>query len=917
MSGRLAGILLLFVFLTCLPGPSSLATPPATQPGTADEAPPVPEAHPAGTFSLSRLAAPLRDAPWEYVAAALAALSAASVAAYPRTRRVPARAADAGGRAGKEMRAILSALDSMVLELDRDGCLLRVLKAASGPEGFDPQRHVGANISSFLGTGDLAAVRGALSRAGAERTTQRVEFTTGEGEARRFFAATLSPMRGASIMTVIRDVTTARASQEKYRELVELANCVILRLDRRGRITFANEYALRFFGYSKEELQGRAALGTIVPPTESTGRDLGGLLRDICRRPESIPAGENENIRKNGERVWVSWSNRPITENGVLTGVLCVGSDVTRQRRIMEELVRRERFHGSIIEKSTDVITILDQGGRILHESPAAARHLGYPVEEVAGTMLGEHIHPEDREMFAGILKTVLANPGDNPAFTFRRIRRDGSLAHLEATATNCLDDDAVSGIIVNCRDVTERAAFEEQLRRHVFLDALTGLPNRALFLDRLSHAIERLRRKSGYQFAVLFVDLDRFKLVNDSLGHSVGDRLLARIGRRLSSCLRRVDTVARFGGDEFILLLDEIDDDRQAIRVAERIREELARPFVMDEAEVFASASIGIVFSSPDYTDPDQIIRDADTAMFKAKARGKGGYRVFHSRMHTQAVSLLALETDLRRAVDRGEFELHYQPILSLETIRMVGVEALVRWRHPERGLVAPMEFIPMAEETGLIVPIGAFVLAEACRRVGEHNAASAARDSLFVSVNLSARQFERDSLAEDIRDILGRTGLSPGQLKLEVTESAIAVNPDQAALLLKDLRDLGVGLSMDDFGTGYSCLSHLHALPFDTLKIDRSFVSGLGHNGDKNGKIVHSIMALARNLDMSVIAEGIETDAQLNRLVAMQCRFGQGYRFARPAPFDELPGLETTPAGEPAFLSRIPEPSSRESRP
>ncbi len=916
MPGRFAGALLplLFLILSFAPVLSAAST-------TGREAPPAAKA--AGDFSLARLTGPFGDVAWEYMAAALVAVSALTLVAYPRARRLPARDPGPHGstspdrRAGKEMRAILSALHSMVLEIDHGGQVRRVLTTGYRPQGFDPRGHVGENISRFLDEQNHAAVRGALARATAEQTAQQVEFTAGEGPSRRFFSATLSPMRGRAVMAVIRDVTMTRSSQEKYRELVELANCVILRLDRQGRITFVNDYAQNFFGYTREELLGRPALGTLVPPTESTGRDLGKLVHDICRQPESIPSGENENLRKNGERVWVSWANRPIIEHGTLTGVLCVGSDITRQRRTMEELIRRERFHGSIIEKSTDVITIVDQDGRILHESPSAAKHLGHPVEEIAGTPLGEHIHPADRRMVAGILKSVQANPGDSPVFVFRRTRRDGSPLHLEATATNCLDDDAVSGIILNCRDVTERTAFEEQLRRHVFLDTLTGLPNRALFLDRLTHALERIKRKPGYQFAVLFVDLDRFKLVNDSLGHSVGDRLLQKIGRRIASCLRRVDTVARFGGDEYILLLDEIDDDRQAIRVAERIREELTRPFVMDEAEVFASASIGIVFSTPEYTDPDQIIRDADTAMFKAKARGKGGYRVFHSRMHKQAVSLLALETDLRKAVERGEFELHYQPILSLEPARMVGVEALVRWRRPDKGLVAPMEFIPMAEETGLIIQIGEWVLAEACRRVGGFNATAAADRALFVSVNLSARQFEKDGLAEDIRAILRRTGLPPGMLKLEVTESAIAANPAQAALLLEELRGLGVGLSMDDFGTGYSSLSHLHALPFDTLKIDRSFVSGLGQNGDKNGKIVHSIMALAHNLDMSVIAEGIETDAQLERLVAMNCRFGQGYRFARPTPFDEITGLGDTPAGRDIPPPRIPERSVQEHTP
>ncbi len=389
----------------------------------------------------------------------------------PKPPLLPQPSGDGHGN-GDAMRALLSALDSMVLELDHDGRLLRVLKTASDPMDIDLREHVDESFLRFLEPRDQVSLRAALCRTREEQATQRVEFTFGRVHKRLWLSASLSPLDGTSILAVVRNTTPARASLEKYREMVDLANCLILRLDLEGRITFLNEYGERFLGYSDNELVGRTALGTIVPPVESTGRDLASLMRGMCRDPGSLPCGENENLRKNGERVWGSWSNRPIMENGVLVGVLCVGTDITRQRRTMEELVRRERFHGSIIARSTDIITIVEKDGRILHESPSSARHLGHPAEEVAGTMLHAHIHPQDRKMLDGVLTTVLANPGDNPVFAFRRARRDGSMAHLEATATNCLDDDAVSGIILNCRAVTERPAVEEQLKRHVFLDA-------------------------------------------------------------------------------------------------------------------------------------------------------------------------------------------------------------------------------------------------------------------------------------------------------------------------------------------------------------------------------------------------------------------------------------------------------------
>jgi len=417
--------------------------------------------------------------------------------------------------------------------------------------------------------------------------------------------------------------------------------------------------------------------------------------------------------------------------------------------------------------------------------------------------------------------------------------------------------------------------------------DPLTGLPNRVLFLDRLGQSMERAKRH-GRVSAVLFVDLDRFKLVNDSLGHEAGDRFLAAIASRLERSVRTVDTVARvnsevtvarIGGDEFTILLENVKHASDAIRVAERVQHCLRQPFEIDGRQLFTSASIGIATSETAYSNAQDLLRDADTAMYRAKALGKARCEVFDVRMREAAIARLALETDLRRAIERNEFELHYQPIISLATNTLAGFEALVRWRHPERGLVSPEHFIGVAEETGLIVPLGAWVLQRACTQMREWQVAHPGSDALTMHVNLSAKQFVHPDLATEIAGVLEATGLSASSLNLEITESAVIENPDSVIEVLGTLKALGLRISIDDFGTGHSSLSYLHRFPIDALKIDRSFVSAMTV---EQSKIIQAIVALAQALHLEVIAEGIETLEQLSRLSQLGSDGGQGYLFA-----------------------------------
>ena len=422
-----------------------------------------------------------------------------------------------------------------------------------------------------------------------------------------------------------------------------------------------------------------------------------------------------------------------------------------------------------------------------------------------------------------------------------------------------------------------------EHFRHTAFHDALTGLPNRSLFSEHLRIALERSRQNEEYLFCVLFLDLDRFKNINDSLGHPCGDELLILVARRLEGCIRQTDMVARFGGDEFAILLDAIENPSDAIRVAEKVQQEISAPFKLHNHEAVTTASIGVALSTSDYSEAEDMIRDADTAMYRAKDQGKARYEIFDTAMHTRAVTLLRLESDLRRALEREELCVYYQPIVSIASGELHGFEALVRWQHPERGIISPDQFIAVAEETGLILSLGLGVLREACSQLRRWQQRSPSDKNLTMSVNLSAKQLSQSDLIEKVEEVLNESGIDPWQLKLEITETVVMENAELAAVTLARLRGLGVRLSIDDFGTGYSSLSYLNRFPVDTLKIDRSFIMRL-NEGDENVEIVKTIVMLAGNLGMQVIAEGVETVDQLQLLRLLNCQYGQGYLFSKP---------------------------------
>ncbi len=550
----------------------------------------------------------------------------------------------------------------------------------------------------------------------------------------------------------------------------------------------------------------------------------------------------------------------------------------------LKVLSESERRFRALVHNGSDIVTVLDSQGNMRYQSPSIERVLGHDPGEMVGRIAFEYVHPEDVARIRQTFATNLNLPGVHEPVDMRVRHADGSWRHMEVIANNLLDEPSVGGIVLNSRDVTERKALEERLSYQAFHDALTGLPNRIMLMAGLEQALERAEQGSG-EVAVLFVDLDNFKLVNDSLGHGAGDEALVEVARRLLECVGARGVAARFGGDEFVILLEDVEGEAEATEVARRIVGALEASFQLGNKEVFFSVSIGaVVGPAPGLQDAPGLLRAADVALHRAKVT-EAGYAVFDSAMNVRALERLDLEADLRRAVDRGEFVLYYQPKVELATGRIIGAEALVRWHSPERGMVAPAKFIPVAEEMGLIHPIGGWVLHEACLQARRWQGHSASGSRPSVSVNLSTAQLKHPHLVSEVARVIEETGIDPGSLILEITESMLMEDAEGGVETLCGLKALGLRVAVDDFGTGYSSLAYLKRFPIDTLKIDRAFVDGLSREpGDT--AIVRAIMALARALGLEVVAEGIETAEQMGMLQELGCDYGQGYYFARPLP-------------------------------
>ena len=559
-------------------------------------------------------------------------------------------------------------------------------------------------------------------------------------------------------------------------------------------------------------------------------------------------------------------------------------SQAEQAKRHLAEMQESEERFRSAFDHAPIGMALVAPDGRWLQVNQCLCDIAGYSEDEFKGMTFQAITHPDELGDFLTSLKEVVDGQVLTHQMEKRYLHKLGhevwvlvGVSLIRDSESKCLH------LIFQIQDITHRRRAEQQLVHEALHDALTGLPNRAWFMEQLQVSLDLVHSQKDRLFAVLFLDLDRFKLINDSIGHMVGDQLLIGIANRLTHCVRPGDKVARLGGDEFTILLDDIRSVSEATEVADRIQKHLSKSFNVGGYETFTTVSIGIALSTPEYQLPEDFLRDADTAMYQAKSLGKARHVIFDKGMHARAVNLLQLETDLRRAIDRGEFFIEYQPIVELRSGRLTGFEALVRWQHPERGSVLPDRFIAVAEETGFIVPIGRWVLLQACLQMQRWNEKHSPATPLSISVNLSGRQFAHSNLLEQITEILEVTGLDPRLLKLEITESVVMESVESTAGTLEKLRALGVELSIDDFGTGYSSLSYLHRLPIDTLKIDRSFVSRMAENNE-NKEIVRTIIMLAKTLGMGVIAEGVETNEQAELLRELECQSVQGYLVSRP---------------------------------
>lgn len=674
-----------------------------------------------------------------------------------------------------------------------------------------------------------------------------------------------------------------RESERLYRFLGEGILHQVWTAQPDGKLDYFNGRMLEYFGRTSEQLLNEGWRDFIHP------EDLPNCLQ---RWQVSLATGDYFEVefRLKGADGTYRWYLARATAGRDADGEIIkwfgTNTDIEEQKAAGAAMRESEYKLRTLLDSMTEGLLQVNDSDEIEFVNDRFCEISGYRREELLGQVSEFLLDEEGRKFVKEANKKRLE--GISSQYEIKLKKKSGEMMWVLIGGAPILNADGrVTGTMGVFTDVNERKLAEKQLLHDAFHDGLTGLANRTLFMDHLQQTIKRSKRRKPRNYAVLFLDLDRFKIINDSLGHAEGDNLLKQAARRLEESLRFGDLLARLGGDEFTILLDELNETGDAILVAERILNDLKVPFNLGGREVFISASIGIALSTIGHTRAEDMLRDADIAMYRAKAKGKAQYQLFDQSMHTRAMSKLQLETEMRQGLQNGEFCLYYQPIVSLADDNLAGFEALVRWNHPHRGLVSPGEFIPLAEEIGLVIPLGRWILYESCRQMREWQKKNPWTSSLKMSVNLSSKQFLAPDLVEQVFAALVATQLDPHNLKLEVTESHVMENSDKAVTMMNTLREFGIEMSLDDFGTGYSSLSYLHRLPVNYLKIDRSFVSRMVESSE-NGEIVHTIIKLAQNLKMKVIAEGIETREQLAKLKMLSCEYGQGYLFSKPLDAD-----------------------------
>jgi diguanylate cyclase (GGDEF)-like protein/PAS domain S-box-containing protein len=808
-------------------------------------------------------------------------------------------AADVGDRLSIYVQ-MLDAVGEAVIATDLDGTVVYWNAAAEGLYGYRREDALGRQIAD-LTVADTSREQGIeIMAAVAAGRAWTGEFTVRDRAGRTFHArVTDAPIRDAAgeivgIIGISRDITeendaraAAEESAELFRRVFDDVPVAKVLVGPDLEIRRVNEAFCTTLGYTAEEVLGLGWNAFTHPDDLAAEEELSALL--LTGEVDSYRIGKRL-LDKAGNVVHTVLSASLVRDaSGDAWYGIGMYQDVTAERDAEDRRQEAYRASRAVIEASVDAFVGMDAAGHITDWNIAAQEMFGWSAHDVLGTPLADRIVPADqRTRHLDGVRRWLAG-GDVGALPRGRreltaVRRDGSAFPVEVAVTAVTEGGEVR-FKAFVRDITKRKRYEEELARRAVTDPLTGLANRRYFVSQLDAALDRLDRRDG-TVAVLFIDLDRFKVINDSLGHAAGDRLLVALADRMRQVLRPTDTLARFGGDEFALVCEDLGGERDAAALADRLLEVLRQKVYLDGRGVVVDVSIGIALTSSAEGPAEDLLRDADAAMYRAKGRGGGLWELFDEELRAHAVARLDLEDALRRALEEGELRVFYQPVTTLDE-RPVSAEALVRWQHPAHGLISPADFIPIAEETGLIVPLGQFVLEEACRQLAEWRRSDPALAELTIAVNLSARQLADPGLPERVCEVLTANGLDPSVLCLEITESVLMDDVGTPANSLLALHELGVQLAVDDFGTGYSSLLSLRRFPVQVLKLDRSFVSGLGRN-ERDTAIVGSVIQLAHALGLVAVAEGVETEAQLEALVSLGCDRAQGYLWSPPVPPD-----------------------------
>jgi len=772
--------------------------------------------------------------------------------------------------------------------LDQDGVVLRVNGPFSELFGYRTEDVVGSRIEEKLVPAAEQADASELMRRILAGERVHVETWRERSDGSRVEVALLGSLirapRGATaVLQVFHDITRRRQAELELRRLqkaVQRTQLGVTVTDLRGKIIYTNPADAAMHGYTVEEL---------------IGQDISVFAPEGTRRPmsssefEAMDSWHREtlNARKDGTVFPVHLMSDVVQdETGTILSVVTTCEDITRRKEAERALRESEERYALAARGANDGLWDWEIEHNRVYYSVRWKSILGCEGEDLPPRIEGwlDRVHPDDLERTRGELDAHLAGETDHYENEHRLRHKDGSYRWtlVRGIAVRSAEGKPLR-MAGSLTDITPRKRVEEQLARDALYDPLTGLPNRAFFNNLLERVSRRSRRRRTYQYAVLFLDLDRFKLINDSLGHDIGDQLLISVAERLERALRPGDVVARLGGDEFCVLLEEIQDNSDATRVAERFQEALKDPFPLGGHRIFASASIGIATSDTSSQGPEHLLRDADTAMYRAKSRGKARFEVFDADMHQHAMEVLELESDLREALEDDQFRLEYQTIVRLGSQDVSGFEALVRWDHPKRGTVAPGDFVPIAEETGLIVPLGLWVLHEACRQLAEWKRAFPQRDDLFISINVAQKQLQQVDLVERVEAELKAFDLEPHRLNLEIAETVMMREPGYHLSLVRRLSDIGVQVHVDNFGTGYSSLGYLDHAAIRTLKVDRSLVATLGGHGAKL-TLLQAVVAMAHDLGIQVVAQGVETDAQIASVQELHCDAAQGFYISRP---------------------------------